>query len=83
MIDIESKAAYKTLDIKNPEIRCINIIDNIQNKHYGQPCNRMIAKRNSKGQIAGNFNCRHCKTKYEVFIKSISFGRSLPLSKVI
>jgi hypothetical protein len=33
-----------------------------------KPCNKLLAKANSSGQIAGNFRCDRCKSSVEVRI---------------
>lgn len=47
-------------------IRCINIVDDDAKKRFGQECGYRLATRNSRGEIAGIFVCRHCRIQYEV-----------------
>lgn len=34
-----------------------------------RPCNKLLAKANSSGQIAGHFRCDRCKSEVEVRVK--------------
>ena len=34
--------------------------------YKGRNCNKLICKRNAKGQIAGNYRCERCSQEIEV-----------------
>ena len=54
----------RQLDEKT-NIRCYQIVTDENKSRYGQECGHRLAKKNSKGEIAGQFVCRHCKILYE------------------
>jgi len=56
---------YKSLKA-DEDARCVFINQKTTSRKFGLACNHLLAKRNSAGQLAGKFNCRHCKTKYEI-----------------
>lgn len=37
----------------------------------GKTCNKLLAKANSSGQIAGNFRCDRCKSEVEVKVSRL------------
>ena len=62
---------------KDKDIRCFNIISNKKDKQYGEKCGRLLIKRNSKSNVAGQVKCGRCKAIYEIVdnkIKLITRG---------
>jgi phage FluMu protein Com len=48
--------------VKDDGLRC----NTPRAKTPGENCNKLLAKTNSLGQIAGHFRCDRCKSEVEV-----------------
>lgn len=54
------------LDKDDSNIKCYNVRQERGKHGHGEQCNRLLAKRNSRGEIAGEFACPICHIVYEV-----------------
>lgn len=59
MADLKIKA-------KNKDIKCFNIISNENDKKFGQECGRLLLKKNSENEVAGEIKCNRCGALYDI-----------------
>ena len=55
-----------TLNTKQNEIRCFNIISKENKKNFGLKCGRLLLMKNSDGKAAGKIKCSRCGAIYEI-----------------
>lgn len=59
------------------KVLCPGLVLNQKSRRHGQRCNHILARRNSKGEVAGVLYCRHCKKSYEVADNLITLIKEL------
>ena len=64
------------MDIKktvedSKDIRCFNIVSNESDKRFGLECGRLLLKKNSLGNVAGEIKCNRCNAIYDIKDKNI------------
>lgn len=61
-----SQQRKKKLDENTDEIRCFHYIGSASDRQYGQRCDRLLMKKNSRNEAAGEVQCGRCKALYEL-----------------
>jgi phage FluMu protein Com len=62
----QSKITRGKAFFKDGGLRCANP----RSYEVEKPCNKLLAKRNALGQVAGSFKCDRCRAEVEVEISA-------------